>query len=274
MPELPEVETVRRQLQIALAHQPQIAKVHLRRQRLRVDIPPELKSLLEGQCLVGFRRRAKYLLFDTKESTIISHLGMSGSWRMVASDESESLKHDHCDIIFENGQRLVFHDPRRFGLIDQVPRGGEAESRWLRELGPEPLEKGFSAEYGFQAARGRKVPIKVFLMDQKVVVGIGNIYASEVLFLAGVRPKRWAAKVTKAEWQALVRATKRVLQSAIQSGGSTIRDYRQASGQKGAFQSRLRVYGRQGEPCMKCKTVLKHQVLGGRATYWCPRCQK
>lgn len=243
----------------------------------RYSIPKELPKALGGQPVTGVRRRAKYLLIDTPKVTLLSHLGMTGSWRVLEKGlpKNQGDKHDHCLIHLADGRTLAFRDPRRFGILDLVRPGEETKHPRLRGLGVEPLdEKAFTAEYLCGIAERRKVAIKVLLMDQKVVVGIGNIYASEALFRAGVRPARLSSRLKRGECERIVGAAREVLEMAIQAGGSSIRDYRNLSGEPGGFQDLHLVYGRAGEPCRNCGALIQAKVIGGRSTYWCPRCQK
>lgn len=271
MPELPEVENMKLSLE-ALGVPGQVFKaVELRRANLRTPLGPELVARLPGQILRGIERRAKFLLFETQDYYIVNHLGMTGSWR--THERSEDMqKHDHVVFRFVSGLALVFNDPRRFGLLELV-RKSETHP-WLRQLGFEPLSPEFTGEALFAATRGIKAPIKGFLMDQKRVVGVGNIYASEALFAAGVRPTRAAGRITRAEAESLVREIRRILQIAIAAGGSTIRDYRNSRGESGSFQDRFLVYDRAGEPCARCQRPLKSKFIAGRNTYWCTRCQR
>lgn len=273
MPELPEVETVRGGLEEILRKHPVIERVRLLRGDIRFPIPKNLPKRLEGQPILGVRRRAKYLIFDTPKVSLLSHLGMTGSWRVARPGEED--RHDHCYIELSDGRRLAFRDPRRFGLLDLVEIGQETSHPRLRELGPEPLdESSFNAEYLYQKSRGRRVPIKVFIMDQRIVVGVGNIYASEALFRAGIRPQKLAGRVSREQIEKLVDAIRVVLREAISAGGSSIRDYRQAGGAEGSFQDAHQVYERGGEPCVVCGAPIRSKVIGGRSTYWCPSCQK
>jgi formamidopyrimidine-DNA glycosylase len=200
---------------------------------------------------------------------------MTGSWRLVTSlDEVSKGNHDHCAIAFADGRYLVYRDPRRFGVLDLVHLGEESNHPRLKGLGVEPLdETSFTAEFLFAISRKRKVASKVFIMDQRIVVGIGNIYASEALYRARIRPTKPAGRLTKDECQRIVEASQVILREAIRQGGSSIRDYRQASGESGGFQDSHLVYERGGEPCRSCKHPIKSKVLGGRSTYWCVKCQ-
>ncbi len=270
MPELPEVETTRRGIEGALRGR-RVASLALRERRLRWPVDPGLVALLPGQRIRQVRRRAKYLLIELERGTLIAHLGMSGSLRVLPG-EAPLLAHDHYDLKLDDGRCLRFNDPRRFGSLLWVT-GDPAEHPLLRSLGPEPLEEGFDADYLAAAARGRRVAIKPFLMDQKVVVGVGNIYASEALFRAGIRPGRAAGRVPRAQLAALVDSVKAVLGEAIRQGGTTLRDYVNADGTPGYFRQKLYVYERAGQPCRRCRTPIRQRVLGQRSTYWCPACQ-
>ncbi len=276
MPELPEVETVCRGLNQLLSPPVEIEAVQLRRKSLRTPIPGEIKTTLRGQQILRVRRRAKYLLWETSgELNILSHLGMTGSWRMVASPAERGTRlHDHVEIWFRDGRRLIYNDPRRFGFIDLYSKGQEAANSWLKHLGPEPLDRlEFHGDYLWQASRGRRAKIKALLMDQRVVVGVGNIYASEALYRAGVRPGRAAGRISLKEADRIVLAVREVLQEAIQTGGSSIRDFKSALQESGGFQDRLFVYGRAGEPCRLCAQTIAQKVIAGRSSYWCPKCQ-
>jgi formamidopyrimidine-DNA glycosylase len=269
MPELPEVENVKLSLEGLGAQGQVFAKVELRRKDLRTRMQPEMAKKLAGQTVREIRRRAKFLLFETDEYVVLSHLGMTGSWRQIKEEEYE--KHDHVVFHFKSGLTLVFNDPRRFGVLEILRK--PANSKWLNHLGREPLAEDFSAEYLFSESRRIKAPVKNFIMDQKRVVGVGNIYASEALFRAAIKPTRQAGKITKAEAVRLVKAIKTVLLEAIAAGGSTIRDYKNGNGESGQFQQRFAVYGRAGEKCVRCGGTVKSKFLAGRNTYWCPSCQ-
>lgn len=272
MPELPEVETVRRGLEKILSENPVVENVVLRRPDLREPIPESLPQVLRNQEIVSIRRRAKYLLFETPDHTIINHLGMTGTWR-IAPPGSEAT-HDHVYFNLRGGVRLAFNDPRRFGILDLATREKVTENKWLKHLGVEPLDAEFTAESMLAKAKGRSVPVKNFIMDQKVVVGVGNIYSSEALYLAGVKPQRQACRIQLSEWKSIVKNVQKVLSRSIERGGTTLNDYRQVEGHAGNFQNHLKVYGRTGEPCRKCREPVKMKVLGGRSTYWCSKCQK
>jgi formamidopyrimidine-DNA glycosylase len=271
VPELPEVETTRRGIRSALRGR-RITAMVLRDPRLRWPVDPGLVGVLPGQRVIDVRRRAKYLLIELEQGTLIAHLGMSGSLRVLKTD-APRLTHDHYDLVLEDGRCLRFNDPRRFGCLLWVT-GDPAEHRLLAALGPEPLEAGFDAAYLFGRARGRKIAIKPFLMDQRVVVGVGNIYASEALFRAGIGPRRAAGRVTRVQFEKLVEAVRAVLGEAIRQGGTTLRDYVSAEGTPGYFRQKLFVYERGGEACRRCGTPVRQIVQGQRSTYFCPQCQK
>jgi formamidopyrimidine-DNA glycosylase len=269
MPELPEVETTRLGLTDQLEGR-RIVAVTLRRPDLRWPIPLELAGLLQGQVILGLRRRAKYLLLDVAPGSALLHLGMSGSLRMLPQGMPVG-SHDHVDIALDSGQVLRFRDPRRFGCLLWQPQGEIHEL--LRNLGPEPLSPEFQGDYLFQRSRKRAASVKTFLMDQGNVVGVGNIYAAESLFRAGIDPGRPAGTVSRARYGRLAAAVKTILAQAIRSGGTTLRDFQQPDGRPGYFQQELFVYDRKGEPCLTCGCLLSGNRLGNRATVWCPKCQ-
>jgi formamidopyrimidine-DNA glycosylase len=273
MPELPEVENVRQSLQRQGAVGQVFANIELLRAGLRTLFPRGLDKKLKGQGLLAIQRRAKFLLFETEDYILISHLGMTGSWRSSHFHVIPE-KHDHAILHFESGLKLIFNDPRRFGILELVDKKKHSSNRWLKNLGVEPLENEFSHEFLFSRTRRRKVPIKNLIMDQKIVVGVGNIYASEALFKAAVKPLRPSGRITRDEAERLVKSIRAVLQRAIQAGGSTIRDYRNSEGQDGSFQLEFSVYDRAKKPCMKCGTAIRSRIIGGRNTFWCPKCQR
>ncbi|WP_213436702.1 MULTISPECIES: bifunctional DNA-formamidopyrimidine glycosylase/DNA-(apurinic or apyrimidinic site) lyase [Lysobacteraceae] len=272
MPELPEVETTRRGLAPHVEGKT-IASVLLRRPDLRWPIPPEVPTLLPGQRVDAVRRRAKYLLLDTAAGSAVLHLGMSGSLRVLpASTPVEA--HDHVDIVLagKTGRVLRFNDPRRFGcLLWQAP--GETHPL-LQGLGPEPLSDVFDGDYLFGRSRGRKAPVKTFLMDQGIVVGVGNIYAAEALFAASISPLREAGRVSRDRYHALADAVKKILAYAIERGGTTLRDFISPDGLPGYFELELAAYGRGGQPCPRCGRPMKEASIGQRTTVWCNRCQR
>lgn len=286
MPELPEVETTRRGLAPHVQGR-RLGAVTLRRPDLRWPIPEEIAQQLPGQTVRAVRRRAKYLLLDTDVGSALLHLGMSGSLRVLPAD-TPVRDHDHVDIAIapgagENAPRVLrFNDPRRFGCLLWQPPGETHEL--LRDLGPEPLgadEDGgaesavaFDGDYLFARSRGRSAPVKAFLMDQRIVVGVGNIYAAEALFEAGVSPLRAAGKVSRERYGAIAAAIRRILAYAIRRGGTTLRDFLSPDGAPGYFEQELSAYGRGGEPCPRCGRALKQAMLAQRATVWCGHCQR
>ena len=270
MPELPEVETTRRGLLPHVGGR-RIEHVLLRRADLRWPIPREVEDLLPGQRIDGIRRRAKYLLLDTAAGSALLHLGMSGSLRVLPSD-TPVRAHDHVDLALDSDRVLRFNDPRRFGcLLWQAP--GELHPL-LAGLGPEPLSDDFDGDLLFARSRGRSAPVKTFLMDQAVVVGVGNIYAAEALFMAGISPLREAGRVSRARYVALADAVKAILAHAIQRGGTTLRDFISPDGAPGYFEQELLAYGRGGEPCPRCGRTLRQAMIGQRASVWCGHCQR
>ena len=270
MPELPEVETTRLGLAPLLEGR-QITSVILRRPDLRWPVPREVGSLLPGQPILGVRRRAKYLLLDIATGSALLHLGMSGCLRVVAKDFPAG-RHDHVDLVLDSGQAVRFTDPRRFGCLLWQPLG--ETHTLLQNLGPEPLSPDFTGDYLFECSRKRAASIKTFLMDQGIVVGVGNIYAVETLFRAGIAPGRAAGRVSRERYARLAQAVKEVLTQAIRSGGTTLRDFAHPDGMPGYFKQELFVYGRQGAPCLICGRPLSGTRLGNRATVWCAQCQK
>jgi len=271
MPELPEVETTRRGILPVLKNQ-RISRVTVRDPRLRWPVPPEFARQLSGQRILDVQRRAKYLLIRLEHGTVIWHLGMSGSLRVLPSGTKPQM-HDHIDVLLASGRLLRFNDPRRFGCALWT-EDDPGQHELIAHLGPEPLSDDFDAQYLASKARGRRVAIKQFIMNAGIVVGVGNIYASESLFRAGIRPRRAAGRIRREEWQRLAEAIKVVLGEAIEVGGTTLRDYVNANGSPGYFRQKLFVYERAGEPCRQCKTPILQIVQGNRSTYYCPRCQR
>lgn len=272
MPELPEVETTRRGV-APFAEGAAIRKVIVRDRRLRWPVPASLGRSMRGRRVLAVDRRAKYLLFRLEGGgTMMLHLGMSGSLRVLRTPRPHD-RHDHVDIVLDNGSVLRFNDPRRFGSIHWV-RGPVEQHPLLAGLGPEPLGPDFTADYLAETCRGRKVAIKPHVMNGRIVVGVGNIYASEAMFLAGIRPTRAAGRVSRQRLGRLVEAIRDVLEAAIRQGGTTLRDFAWGEGQPGYFTQELTVYGRQGEPCVSCGAPVRSVVLGQRATYFCPHCQR
>lgn len=270
MPELPEVETARRGIAPHLVGQ-RVAKVVVRDGRLRWPVTATLTKGLTGQVIRAVERRAKYLLLRTDTGTAILHLGMSGSLRVVPCP-TPPLKWDHVDIALTNGQCLRLRDPRRFGALLWT-NAEPTEHKLLRRLGPEPFAPEFDGNYLHQISRGRRLKVRDFLLNGHIVAGVGNIYANEALFLAGVRPNRAAGRLNRAQCSALVRHLRATLESAIAAGGTTLRDFQNADGKPGYFQQTLRVYGRQGMPCQRCKTPIRQLKLGQRSAFFCPSCQ-
>lgn len=271
MPELPEVETTRRGIAPALLGR-SVASVVVRERRLRWPVPTTLGRKLTGQVIDTVERRAKYLLLGTRGGTLLAHLGMTGSLR-VLDPATPLLTHDHADILLDSGRCLRFNDPRRFGCLLWIT-GDPARHRLLNGLGPEPLADGFDGAHLWQRARGRRVAVKSFIMDASVVVGVGNIYASEALFRAGIAPTTPVGRVSRERMAALAAAIRAVLGEAIEVGGTTLRDYVNADGLPGYFRQKLFVYERHDQPCRRCRTPIRHRVLGQRSTYHCPSCQR
>ena len=270
MPELPEVETTRRGIAPHVEGQT-VLDVIVRHQQLRWPVPRGLKKTLQGQRINSVSRRAKYLLLGFDHGTLILHLGMSGRLRIIPAGRIAE-KHDHLDILFGNGKTLRLTDPRRFGAVLWTKENPEAHEL-LAHLGPEPLSDTFTSDTLYQRSRNRHSSIKQFIMDGKVVVGVGNIYASETLFLAGINPKAIASKVSRARYEKLTAAIKQVLAAAIAQGGTTLRDFVGGDGKPGYFAQQLNVYGRVGEPCHRCGMAIKQITQGQRSSYYCPHCQ-
>lgn len=271
MPELPEVETTRRGIEPHILKQ-KICSVTLREPRLRWPVPKQLPVLLQGKTVAAVNRRAKYLLLDTGAGTLMIHLGMSGSLRIV-TPEVAAEKHDHLDISFTNNKMLRFRDPRKFGSVHWI-NGQLYEHPLLASLGPEPLSDAFNAPSLYLLSRKRKAPVKSFIMDSHMVVGVGNIYANEALFRAGIRPTRAAGRIALARYEKLVACIKAVLAEAIHVGGTTLRDFSGGDGQPGYFKQSLAVYGRGGLPCTVCAAMLTEIRLGQRTTVYCGKCQR
>ena len=270
MPELPEVETTRRGIAPRMEGR-RVAGVIVRERRLRWPISDMLEEGLTGAVIDAVERRGKYLLLRTGNGSVIAHLGMSGSMRFVTQDTGPT-KHDHVDIRMESGDVLRFNDPRRFGCLlwtDAEP----TEHPLLAKLGPEPLGNEFSGAYLHAASRGRKISIKAHVMNGCIVVGVGNIYASESLFRAGIHPRRAAGRVSLARMERLVDAIKAVLSDSIRFGGTTLRDFYSSEGKPGYFRNELMIYGREGQPCIKCQATIRQSVLGQRSTFYCVKCQ-
>lgn len=271
MPELPEVETSLRGISPHLLNQ-KVVDVIIRHPHLRWPIPANLKSELIGQSVNNMTRRGKYLLLSFASGTLIIHLGMSGRL-CVLEDKLAPKQHDHVDICFANHKTLRFTDPRRFGAVLFTKSAPETHPL-LAHIGPEPLTKAFNGDYLWKRAQGKTVAIKSFIMNGQIVAGVGNIYAVEALFAAGIHPKKPAGKVTHEQYQILATAIKMILRHAIKKGGTTLKDFMKPSGKPGYFSIELKVYGKAGQPCPRCKTPLSAERLGQRNTFYCAKCQR
>ena len=270
MPELPEVETTRRGL-LPHCRGQRITEVTLRERRLRWPVDPELPRLLRGQRIGDIQRRAKYLKLLLDSGTLLVHLGMSGSLRILTAP-TPALKHDHLDFTLGNACILRFNDPRRFGSVQWFPE--DCELTPLADLGPEPLTPQFDGAYLHRQSRGRRVAVKPFIMDARVVVGVGNIYATEALFRSGIRPDRQASRISAARYERLAEEIRQVLAAAIDQGGTTLRDFVGSDGRPGYFAQQLDVYGRAGEACRRCGAELREKRLGQRSSVFCAVCQR
>lgn len=271
MPELPEVETSRLGLTPHVVGRV-VSEAIIRDKRLRWPVSAGVRKTLPGLRIDALRRRAKYLLFDTSKGTLISHLGMSGSLRIIDRDEPP-MAHDHVDLVFDNGRALRYRDPRRFGMMLWTARDPMTH-KLLNHLGPEPLGDAFDGAHLYGLSRGRRGAIKNFIMDGKIVVGVGNIYASEALFRAGIHPRRQAGRVSAARYDTLAARIVDVLSEAIERGGTSLRDFTRQDGQPGYFQQKLNVYGRADEPCVNCAAPLRQEVIGQRSSFFCAQCQR
>ena len=271
MPELPEVETTRRGLLPHVVGR-RIRDVVVRNGALRWPVPAHLARTLRGEEVVDVRRRGKYLVFDCRKGHLIVHLGMSGRLTLVPEGQP-ARRHDHVDVRFEGERALRLTDPRRFGAMLWV-RGKAEDHALLRELGLEPFDEAFTGAALHERSRGRRVAVKHFLMDAHVVTGVGNIYASEALFHAGVHPLRAAGRISRARYDRLAASVRATLERALAAGGTTLRDFADASGHPGYFQNECAVYGREGEPCRACGTPIRALRQGQRSTFYCPRCQR
>ena len=270
MPELPEVETTCRGISPYVIGY-KVSSIVVRQPKLRWAIPESLHEL-EGQEVLSVKRRAKYILLESEKGTAILHLGMSGSLRVIDASLTPE-KHDHIDIVFSTGKAIRLHDPRRFGAVLWT-REDPLQHKLLCNLGPEPLSDVFDALFLHKISRKRKVAVKQFIMNARIVVGVGNIYASESLFMAGISPKTAAGKISLARYEKLVDAIKAVLARSIEQGGTTLRDFVQAEGKPGYFQQQLNVYGRAGEECRVCGSLIKQASQGQRSSFYCSICQK
>jgi formamidopyrimidine-DNA glycosylase len=273
MPELPEVETVCRGLSPLLTGN-HFTQVTLNRPDLRIPFPDGLAASIEHKKILHIARRAKYILiFFEDTSILVIHLGMSGRIITYPAKRNRCEKHDHVIFDVSNGKEVAFNDPRRFGLVTLTNKAGLASHPLIASLGVEPLSDAFTAAYLKDALSNRKIPIKTALMDNHIVVGIGNIYACETLFKAGISPNRPAQDIKAEELAKITADARKVLTAAIESGGSSLRDYVQTSGEKGYFQHKFFVYGRQHQPCFICSTPIQRIVQSGRSTFYCPACQ-
>lgn len=271
MPELPEVETTRRGIAPHIEGQ-MIKQVVIRQAKLRWPVPETLNQSLTGLTIQSVARRAKYLLFSTTSGTVLLHLGMSGNLRILSSDQPAG-KHDHIDFIFNDETVLRFNDPRRFGAVLWTTEP-VAEHQLLKNLGPEPLLPDFNGKLLYALSRNRTIAVKSFIMDSHIVVGVGNIYANEALFMSGIQPKRQAGQISLARYQKLAECIRVVLQQAIQQGGTTLRDFVNEAGRPGYFQQQLKVYGRAGMPCISCNQPLTEIRIANRSTVFCGHCQR
>ena len=270
MPELPEVEVCRQGVEPHVLNQ-NVSEVIVRNAKMRWPITPTISEICDEKVL-SVKRRAKYLLLETSKGTLMLHLGMSGTIRVIDKN-TPVIKHDHFDLVFENGLALRLNDPRRFGSVLWITEDIN-EHPLIKKLGPEPLSTDFTDDYLYEMSRSKTSPIKTFLMNNHVVVGVGNIYANESLFKAGIDPKKLAGKISKKRYFELTKHIKQTLAHAIEQGGTTLKDFTQADGKPGYFAQELLVYGRGGKPCFICKEALKEIKQAGRATVFCPKCQK
>jgi len=271
MPELPEVETTRSGIETHLVGAA-IERLVLRTAKLRWPLDPTLCDRLVGQTIHTVRRRAKYLLVGLDSGTLLLHLGMSGALRLVPTG-TPAGRHDHIDLCLTGARTLRFQDPRKFGAFLWV-EGDPQQHPLLSRLGPEPFARELNGRYLQQKAKGRRLAVKPFIMDQQVVVGVGNIYASEALFRAGIRPTLPAGRISLRRWERLAEQIRKVLHEAIAAGGTTLQDFQQSDGKPGYFRQQLLVYGRAGEPCTICHEPIEQVRLGQRSTFYCRYCQK
>jgi formamidopyrimidine-DNA glycosylase len=283
MPELPEVETVRRGL-VPVVQGQKIQNVRVNRPDLRWPFPKDMAKRLSQQTIIVLRRRSKYLLADLSGGeTLLIHLGMSGrilisghTFGTFVTNHPSKKKHDHVILDFSNGARLTYNDPRRFGAMDIFETVKENQNKYLHHIGPEPLGNKFDASYFADAAKSRNSPIKNVLLDQRIVAGLGNIYACEILYRTRISPKKKACDISKARLHKLVSHIREVLEEAITAGGSSLRDFRQADGELGYFQHSFAVYGREGQPCptLDCDANIVRKIQSGRSSFFCPICQE
>ena len=270
MPELPDVETTLRGITPSLCGRT-ISEIRVRNASLRWPVPDQVRQAC-GERVTALRRRAKYMLIEMESGGLLIHLGMSGSLR-ICSDEDVLRKHDHFDIVLDDGVIIRFNDPRRFGAFLWWDAPAD-EHLLLRDLGPEPLLEDFSGDYLWRKSRGRRGAVKNFIMDGKVVVGVGNIYASEALYMSGIHPSRAAGRISLVRYRALAAAIIDVLERAIRQGGTTLRDFSSSDGSPGYFAQELLVYDREGLPCFRCQAPVRKKVIGQRSSYYCGKCQR
>ena len=274
MPELPEAENIARALRQALCGRT-ICGVEVFSPRLRTSLLPLKEAHLSGRKIIAVRRRGRYVLLDLDDGrALLLHFGMSGVVRVESPDEVSRRKHEHIFVELDDGKAIRFEDPRRFGMFECVSLNADGMPQCLETLGVEPLTEQFSGKYLYHAAQKHKMPTKLLLMDNAVVTGIGNIYANESLFAAGVAPQRPANELTLAECGRIVREAKAILLRAIAAGGSTISDFLNVDGSEGKFAQELQIYGKKGEACPKCGTAIECVTLGGRSSFYCPHCQR
>ena len=272
MPELPEVEVIRQDLSQEIDKNSAIKKFIFYRKDIREPIPIKKITTLEGATIKAISRRAKYLIFETSKGYLISHLGMSGNWRIVDSLKLKNVKHDHVEIHLNNGKCFVYNDPRRFGIFGFSEN--LEKNKKLKELGPEPWSSEFSTSHLREMFKKTNRSIKVAVMDPKVVVGVGNIYASEILFAIGVKPTKKSQRLTLHELEKLIQMIRQILTEAIQRGGSSIKTFQKTNGQSGSFQNSHKVYGRMGDACFVCDEKIRKIIIAGRSSFWCPGCQR
>ncbi len=273
MPELPEVEKVRQDLESGWASRSTLTHLKFFRKDLRYPLPPPKRArALYGLRPQKFGRHGKFLVLKFPGYHLVSHLGMSGSWRWKQQGEQRRT-HDHIEISLSDGSLLVYHDPRRFGSFEILSENEFASKKALSTMGPDPLLDELRAREFYERYRSSRRAIKVLLMDQRVIAGVGNIYACEVLFLAGAHPEKPASDVTLKEWTRILKVLPKLLKRSVAEGGTTLKDFVHTDGKKGGFQQRLHVYGRSHLACRKCSSLISSKVLGQRSTFWCPTCQ-
>ncbi len=276
MPELPEVENIKRTLFRDLSLPQKVDSIVFLRKDLRFPIPIKSLKNLKGKILIDINRRGKYLLFQFTKEILLSHLGMSGYWRVEHNHfrDKKLLKHDHVIISFNSSLQLIYNDPRRFGFIDFIPQSDSINlNPFIAKLGMEPLDEFMDENYLNKLGKLSHKNIKTFIMDQHNLVGIGNIYASEILFESGVHPSAIASQLSISDWERITRETKKILHKAIKLGGSTIKDYKKSDGTSGSFQNFFKVYNRANQNCDSCGNKICHSIIQSRSTYWCEHCQ-